>query len=346
MTLIETFYQALSESDITKVKSCVNEKMFQANIQHTHQFQTIDEFVTYYENHVNDIEIINNDKYGAKYYLSILINNQRYATKLTIKDNKIIHHYQMEDDGRKRIKLSLSYNGYGYHGFQKQANQTTIQSVVETALTHALKEDIEIVSSGRTDRHVNANQQVIHFDTTSLMPIDKYHYIINAILPDDIYAYDIEEVPKAFHARFDVQQKEYLYILNTGDYNATLAHNQWFVGKLDIEQFRNTLNTVLGTHDFYGFSKRPQTKNTVRTIDHITVKDMGDDTIHVLIRAKGFLRHMVRYIIGATVMIVQNRVSYTLDDVFQTKDNEIIKTLANPSGLYLNKVLYKEENSD
>ncbi|MEC9485203.1 MAG: tRNA pseudouridine(38-40) synthase TruA [Candidatus Izemoplasma sp.] len=344
MKLIEDFYLALQNKDKEKLFDCVDKTLFQANIQHTHQFPNIDAFTTYFFTKFTDYKVIDITQYGAKYYTRFATGGKQYAAKFTIKNGNIVHYYQMPDDGRNRIKMSLSYNGHMYHGFQKQNHHVTIQSVIEKTLKEALKESIKVVSSGRTDRHVNAIAQVIHFDTSSLMPIEKYQYIINAILPDDIYAYNIMNVPKAFHARFDVQQKEYLYKLNTGPYDATLTHNEWFIGSVNFDHLKNILNDVIGTHDFYGFSKRPQTTNTIRTVDEIHVHQVTQHKIHIIIKAKGFLRHMVRYIVGASVMIAQGKVDYALKDVFDERDNEIIKTLANPSGLYLNKVFYEDSN--
>ncbi|MCF7925059.1 MAG: tRNA pseudouridine(38-40) synthase TruA [Candidatus Izimaplasma sp.] len=341
MRLIQEFYQALNDKNHSLLLACVDESHFKGNIQHGYMFESLDTFLDYYFQLYGPFIINKITQYGSKNYVSLTLNNETIATKLTIENNKIIHHYHMVDDGKKRIKATLSYNGYSYYGFQKQDTKNTIQEVVETTISQALNDTITIVSSGRTDRKVHANRQVIHFDTTSQMPIEKYRYIINALLPDDIYAFEFMAMPKAFHARFDVVQKEYLYKLSTNPYDATQAHNVWFVEPFDIKKFKEALEDTLGTHDFYPFSKRPQTKNTVRHIDAINIKTT-DGMINVTIKAKGFLRHMVRYIIGAAVMIAQNRVDFTIKDVFRENDNEMIKTLANPAGLYLNNVYYGE----
>ena len=263
------------------------------------------------------------------------------GARFKVKNNLIFEYSEYLNDDSQRYCATVSYNGQNYYGYQRQLNQVTIQGTIEEALLKALQEKIEIHASGRTDRGVHAIGQVIHFDTTSRIPVEKLLHIINAHLPLDIRFLNIKQVSKAFHARYDVVGKEYIYKININKYNPIDSGLYWYIDPFNIALFKSEINKVIGEHDFFAFCKRPTTSNTTRTINTIDVVE-NDGILTVSIMGNGFLRHMVRFIVGACVMIASKKVSYTIDQVFLENDNQMIKDLAAPSGLYLNKVFYEE----
>lgn len=273
--------------------------------------------------------------------VTFIENEQLKGARFKYKDDLIVEYSEYLINNLKRYKAIVSYNGQNYFGYQRQNEQVTVQGSIEDALSTALKEAIEIHASGRTDRGVHAVGQVIHFDSKSRIPEEKLMKIINAHLPVDIKFISIQEVSKAFHARYDVIGKEYVYKINTNPYNPIDAGLYWYVESFDLDSFKSELNKVIGKHDFFAFCKRPTTSNTIRTVNSVAVEEF-EGIVTVSIKGNGFLRHMVRFVVGAAYVIASNKVSYTIDEVFEKNDNQMIKDLAAPSGLYLNNVFYED----
>lgn len=336
--IIKEFFAALRNQDVSTVESITTDD-FRANFVECLFFgeNSKTRFLSWIkENHYEVHEL----EYDTR-FVTFKQNNVLKGARFTIKDNLIYEYSEYLVDDIKRYKAVVSYNGQNYYGYQRQLKHVTIQGTIESALKSALKEDIEIHASGRTDRAVHAIGQVIHFDTNSKIPIDKLLKIINAFLPADIRFLKIEEVSKAFHARYDIVGKEYVYKISTSAYNPIDAGTVWYVEPFDMGLFKSELNKVIGEHDFYAFCKRPTTSNTVRIVNSISVEEF-EGAITVSIKGNGFLRHMVRFIIGAAVMIASKKVNYTIDQVFEKNDNQMIKDMAAPGGLYLKEVFYGE----
>ena len=122
----------------------------------------------------------------------------------------------------KRILLTCEYDGTSYVGWQRQINGLSVQQVIEDTLSECCRETIQVTGSSRTDAGVHANGQMIHFDTSSSIPPEKFPFVLNTMLPPDIRIQAGREVPPAFHARFLSCGKLYTYrIINNahGDKN-------------------------------------------------------------------------------------------------------------------------------
>ena len=113
----------------------------------------------------------------------------------------------------RNIKLTLSYDGTDYLGFQRQASGKTIQGTIELTLKNLLNEEIDLIGCSRTDAKVHAKEYVANFTTESSIPEDRFCYAINTKLPDDIIINKSEEVPLNFHSRFDCRGKTYIYTM-------------------------------------------------------------------------------------------------------------------------------------
>ena len=116
--------------------------------------------------------------------------------------------------GRKNIKIEFRYDGSRYYGFQRQPDKITVQGEIEKILRIVTKEEINLISAGRTDRGVHANHQVSNFYTSSTIPIEKYKYLLTRALPKDIDILSVEEVDENFNARHNAKMREYIYIIS------------------------------------------------------------------------------------------------------------------------------------
>ena len=118
-----------------------------------------------------------------------------------------------------RYKCVISYDGTNFHGFQTQLNKRTVQEEIEKALAIIHKEKVNIIACSRTDSHVHALGQVIHFD--SFLDINEWNMkqAMNSYLPNDIHVKEVKKVEKTFHAQHNVIEKEYHYLIDLGEYN-------------------------------------------------------------------------------------------------------------------------------
>lgn len=242
--------------------------------------------------------------------------------------------------------MTFSYDGSKYNGYQKQPRMKTIQGELEKALKQInAGKAIQISASGRTDAGVHAYNQRAHFDMDKDIPCSKLKQAVNSLIPDDIYVKSILEVESNFHARFDVKAKEYIYKINMGTYNPIekdyiFQYNK----KLDIPEMQRALKYLEGTHDFRSFVKIDEEKDDyVRTIVQTSlirdIKNVNQITISIL--GTGFMRYMVRNIVGMLIEIGEGK--YKSEDIIQileAKDRKSAGICAPACGLYLKDVYY------
>lgn len=261
--------------------------------------------------------------------------------KFIFQDNLIYKVYETAKlVDKKRVKCIIAYDGSMFSGYQIQPDETTIQGDIEKALKDALNEDITIHASGRTDKGVHAYNQIIHFDTASKIPGENILKVLNKHLPDSIHIKHTSDVHDTFHSRFDILSKEYVYHINLEEYNVIQRDYEWSTGEFDHVKFRDELLTLLGRHDFTAFTKTQKTDN-YRVIYDIRFEEIGH-LLKVYIKGNGFLRYMVRNIIGYAMSIAKGETSDTLLSIIDSKDNSLVKSIAPAGGLYMNEVLYNE----
>lgn len=240
-----------------------------------------------------------------------------------------------------RYKLTIAYDGSNYQGFQSQKNGIGIQAVLEETLSKIVKAPVFIVGSGRTDKGVHALGQVCHFDSETLMPVDAWLRALNTYLPKDIVALDITEVEETFHARFNATKKCYVYLI-AKDYNLFRRHHEIYIPyPLDVALMKEATAKFEGTHDFIGFGVYVDKKPTIKTMVQATLEETDTHYVFTFI-ADGFLKYMVRSIVGTIVDIGRGKRPITvIDTIFETKDRtKVGKTIA-PEGLYLKQVWYE-----
>lgn len=244
-----------------------------------------------------------------------------------------------------RYFITFSYDGSKYRGYQKQPRTKTIQGEIEKALKQInAGKPVQISASGRTDAGVHAYNQRAHFDMQTNISSSKLRQAINSLIPDDIYIKDIHEVDDNFHARFNVKAKEYIYKINMGVYNPIekdyiFQYNK----KLDIVEMERALKYIEGTHNFKSFVKIDEEKDDYeRTIIQTSItRDRDLNKIIISILGTGFMRYMVRNIVGMLIEIGEGkRKSEDIITVLNEKNRTSAGICAPACGLYLKDVYY------
>ncbi|MCA1797371.1 MAG: tRNA pseudouridine(38-40) synthase TruA [Geobacteraceae bacterium] len=211
-----------------------------------------------------------------------------------------------------RVCLTIEYDGTAYHGWQVQPckHGDTVQAVVECALAKIVKHPVRIHSSGRTDAGVHALGMKAHFDSPTRLPESAYCEGVNACLPLDIAIKEAVFVADDFHARFNALGKLYRYSIYTDSVRSPLQRlYAWHIRHhLDPETMRQAASTLEGKHDFAAFrSSSCAAQTTIRTLRSIHIHQKGD-FIRVDVYGDGFLKNMVRIIVGLLVAVGKGRI--------------------------------------
>lgn len=244
-----------------------------------------------------------------------------------------------------RYKCIISYDGTNFHGFQTQLNKRTVQEELEKALFTIHKEKVNILACSRTDSHVHALGQVIHFD--SFLDINEWNMkqAINSYLPSDIYVKEVFKVNKTFHAQHNVIEKEYHYLIDLGEYNPLYYNYRLYpeYGKLDIDKMIDASLIFIGTHDFKTFTKNHETTNTIKEIKKIDfIKE--DNLLTIKFIGNSFLYNMIRIMVAMLLEVGYNHINKEdLKNALDKKDRKYAPKLASPNGLYLIRIKYENE---
>lgn len=241
-----------------------------------------------------------------------------------------------------RYKLTVSYDGYNYMGFQIQNELDTVELELMKAFNKLLNVDVKIYPSGRTDRYVHAKGQVCHVDLDVDIPEYGLMKGLNAYLPDDIYIKKVEKVNDEFHARFSAIKKEYRYYINIKEYDPLTIRYLPFIPNLNIDSMKEACALLVGTHDFKGFASASidERKPTVKTIYSIDVINHSDKLEFIFI-GNGFLKYQIRRMMGIIVEIGKGRFTKEkITEILESKNPADSKYILDGCGLYLEKVYY------
>lgn len=244
----------------------------------------------------------------------------------------------------RNIRLVVAYDGSRYHGWQRQKNGLTIQAVIEERLQLMTQAPVKLLASGRTDAGVHALKQVCNFKTPSQIPIDTLKRGLNALLPPDIFVKEATVVPLEFHSRYRAKSKIYEYrILNRQNPDIFRRHVLWHIRfPLNVETMSECLSMIRGTHDFSAF-KSSGSANTdpVRTILSNSIESDKDGVLRIIVEGNGFLRHMVRNIVGTLVETGAGRMDLKrFAEILESGDRRMAGKKAPPQGLFLVAVTY------
>ena len=239
----------------------------------------------------------------------------------------------------QNFKLSLSYDGRRYRGWQKQGNtENTIQGKLEKLLSRILSQKIELAGSGRTDAGVHARLQVCSFKADTDMEPQELLKLIRQYLPEDIAALSLELAEPRFHARLSCREKTYLYRIwaspcpNVFERSYTYTMNQ----ELNVDEMKKAAEMLLGTHDFTAFcSNKHMKKSAVRELSSISFNKRGN-VLEIYFTGSGFLYNMVRIIAGSLIEVgLGKRSPQSLKTALISKDRQNAGPTAPAQGLFL-----------
>lgn len=241
-------------------------------------------------------------------------------------------------------RLTLTYDGSRYNGWQKQGNtKNTIQEKLETLLTRLLGEEIEVAGSGRTDAGVHAMGQVVSFHCTHKQDCTALLSEIRRYLPEDIGAVSLSEAAPRFHARLNAVGKTYVYRIWNSDAPNVFERKYMYTvpDALDLEAMETAAADLIGTHDFMSFcANKRMKKSTVRTIQSIRMERLGNE-LRFTVTGDGFLYNMVRILVGTLLEVgMGKRDPHSMSALLDAKDRAQAGYLVPPHGLRLEEVYY------
>ncbi len=247
-----------------------------------------------------------------------------------------------------KLKLLISYVGTRYAGWQVQENKEilTIQGELERAFLKTLKKEIRIIGAGRTDSGVHADEQCAH----CIIPFEpkniQWQRALNKVLPPDIRIKEVTEIHDNFHAQHDAIGKIYTYTLwtNRQYIPPKFAPYAWVCGELNYHLINEAISYFVGLHDFASFQNAgTEIKNTQRTLHSIEVTHISNNQSDIIFYGNGFLKQMIRNIIGLLVHIGQKRISPNqVEEILNLKKRTNLFPTAPAQGLTLTKVLYEK----
>lgn len=251
----------------------------------------------------------------------------------------------------KRIRLTVAYDGTGYHGWQIQDNAVTVEEVLAKALFALLGKSVELIGASRTDAGVHALGNVAVFDTETRIPPEKIAIALNHFLPEDIRVLKSEETPFDFHPRYCDSEKTYEYrIVNTPIQIPLLQRYSHHVyHDLNVSDMQRAAKMLMGTHDFSAFcSAGSQVKSKVRTIYELDIRQNpivsvnGGREIVLRVRGNGFLYNMVRIIAGTLIEVgIGRRSADSVEEAVRTGERSKAGPTAPAQGLVLVGIEYR-----
>lgn len=254
----------------------------------------------------------------------------------------------------RNIKLVLEYEGTDYNGWQSQKEDPTVQSVLEDRLSKITGERCAVVGAGRTDSGVHALGQVAAFRTVSNLDAATIKRALNALLPPDIRVKNAFDADESFHPRFSSVGKTYFYIIANSGYASPFLRR--FVcrvpQKLDVAAMARAAASLRGRHDFRAFmGAGSEVKSSERTIEELSVEEtdgieflgnlMDGRFVRIVARGDGFLRHMVRNIVGTLLEVGKGRLDpASISDILASGERTMAGPTSPAKGLFLKEVHY------
>lgn len=238
-----------------------------------------------------------------------------------------------------RYLINLCYNGSKFYGYQVQKDKLTVEGEIEKCLSTIFNRNINTIASSRTDRYVHANNQYCYFDIDIEVDVNSLKRSINSMINDYIYIKDISE--SDIDTRRDVINKEYIYKINMGEYNPIeVEYVNQYNKSINEGMLKEFIDKVSGEHNFRSFTSDKDNNNYVRNIMISYYKD--GDILYLVFNSKGFLRYMIRNIVGLLLDINDGKKSISdIDMIFESKNRCSLLRCASGCGLYLNKIEFK-----
>jgi len=247
------------------------------------------------------------------------------------------------------LRIDLDYDGTDFRGFAPQPGARTVGGELETALSRVLGEEVRITSGARTDSGVHAVGQVVSFRTESGAETSELKRAVNALTGDDVWVREMAEAPADFDARRSARSRRYRYrIWNAPD--LSIWNRRWSMhveAKLDVEAMDQTCRALIGRHDFAAFrthrSQDEPERGTVRRVISTSWQRDPSEPAEVTfdVEADAFLRHMVRTIVGSSILVGQGKLPPTaLADMLTAEERAAAGPTAPAHGLTLMGIEY------
>jgi tRNA pseudouridine38-40 synthase len=248
--------------------------------------------------------------------------------------------------GPRAIRLTLAYEGTAFAGWQRQPGARTVQAAIEDALAVIEERPVTVVAAGRTDAGVHALAQVASADVFNRLPPLVLMRAINVRLPEDVRVTEVGDAPPGFNARHDARAKVYRYTIAVGDDPGPFVRRVvWHIPqRLDVPAMTRAAARLVGEHDFSAFQAAGgDVKTSVRRLLASELRD-EPGMPHYLrydVTGTGFLRHMVRNIVGTLVDVGRHRwPPEHIVDILASKTRHRAGATAPPQGLALVRVIY------
>lgn len=243
----------------------------------------------------------------------------------------------------RNIALKVAYDGTSYYGWQCQPERVTVQQTLSQALAKILDHPVTLIGAGRTDRGVHAFGQMVNFHTMKTIPLTGLARGTNSILPRDIRVQETFEKEEAFHSRYSAKGKKYMYcIMNKTVQLPFYDRYSWHIPcKLDERLMDEAIRCIEGEHDFSSFKKKNEIyRSTVREVVRARVRRRGPMII-VFVEATGFLRYMMRNIVGTLSLVGSGRISqHGFAEVLGFRNRDKAGPTAPSQGLFLLNIKY------
>ncbi len=239
--------------------------------------------------------------------------------------------------------MTVSYDGTCYHGWQCQPNAITVEETLRKALERILDHEVKLHAGARTDAGVHAMGQVVNFPTMKPIEAVNLARAANSMLPRDVRVVDGGDCEESFHARYSAKGKTYVYCILNRPFNSPFLSRYvlHFPYSLDIAAMKRAIRLVVGEHDFSALKKKDEVyRNPVREVKRAGVA-VRADMVYVVIEASGFLRYMVRNIVGTLLEVGQGRRGIDcFGEILASGMREKAGPTAPPHGLFLREIKY------
>ncbi len=252
--------------------------------------------------------------------------------------------------GRRRVKLTVAYDGRAFNGWQAQNNAVSVQETILKAAAKLTGQDnLIVVGSGRTDAGVHAKGQVAHIEMDECdIPVRAFCQGLNSFLPKEVRITLAEDVEPSFHARYSAMAREYRYFCRESQPNNPFSRG--LVTSIrefpDIEKLNHFAKQIIGTHDFTAFaSAQDDCPSKIRDIYEsefsFETSMYGEKLLVYKICGNAFLYHMVRSLTGSMIeFALENKDLNCFKKVLESKDRSLAGKTAPSDGLYLWRVSY------
>lgn len=248
----------------------------------------------------------------------------------------------------RNLKLTISYDGTGYLGWQETAYGPSIESALRQVLEQILQHPVVLQATSRTDAGVHARKQAVNFFTSSLKTgIDRLQHSLNRLLPENIAVSEIEEKPDSFHPTLDCKQKEYRYYicLEPVQLPQHRLYSWHCYYPLQIETMRDALPVLLGKKNFKTFcngkEKIEKVQDFTRELTDLEILELEGNRLCIRMKGNRFLYKMARNVAGTLVSIGRGKIKgEDLETILQSGDRTLAGVTAPAHGLFLHDVFF------